>query len=125
MNERIAPETLTDLPFSSAFETEGVIYVSGQGGIDVETGEIVGSDIESQTIATMENIRRILASQGLGMEHIVKTNIYLTDRNLYTRFNDTYRTFFNAPFPARTAIYCDLNYDLLVEIDAIAVRRPL
>ncbi|MBP1988519.1 RidA family protein [Paenibacillus eucommiae] len=114
----------TVLPASRSFETESCMYVSGQGGLNTVTGEIVGPDIESQTVATMENIRAILAEGGLDLDSIVKVNVYLTDRDLYGKFNEVYGRFFTAPYPARTTIYCDLNYDLLVEIDAIAVRRP-
>ncbi|MBP1990719.1 RidA family protein [Paenibacillus eucommiae] len=113
-----------ELPVSGAFETESCIYVSGQGGLNTVTGQIVGPDVESQTVATMENIRAILAAIELDLDSIVKVNVYLSDRALYQSFNEAYRRFFNAPYPARTTIYCDLNYDLLVEIDAIAVRRP-
>ncbi|WP_238178043.1 RidA family protein [Paenibacillus contaminans] len=113
----------TELPASRSFETDGCIYVSGQGGLDASTGEIVGPDIETQTIATMENIRAILAESGLDLDSIVKVNVYLSDRGLYQKFNEVYGTFFSAPYPARTTIYCDLNYELLVEIDAFAVRR--
>ncbi|MCD9024037.1 RidA family protein [Cohnella sp. NL03-T5] len=120
----MTPEKIAALPFSHAYVTDNCVYVSGQAGLNLATGEIVGPDIQSQTIATMENIRDILAQKGLGLEHIAKVNVYLTDRGLYQAFNETYRQFFEAPYPARTTIYCDLNYDLLVEIDAIAVRRP-
>jgi len=109
-----------NLPFSSSIQTNSCVYVSGQGGINLKTGEIVGPDIESQTIATMENIRDILAANGLGLEQVVKVNVFLSDRELYHRFNEVYRTFFKEPFPARTVVYCYLNYDLLVEIDVIA-----
>lgn len=125
MNEPVTPAVLVDLPFSSAVETDHCLYISGQGGLDPITNDVVGPDIESQTIMTMQNIRAILLANDLDMEHVVKVNVYLTDRQLYKRFNEAYRTFFKAPYPARTAIYCDLNYDLLVEIDAIAVRKKL
>ncbi|MDF2650715.1 MAG: reactive intermediate/imine deaminase [Paenibacillus sp.] len=86
-------------------------------GIDNQ-GRIVGPDIESQTVTTMENI--VLVASGLDLEHVVKVNVYLADRSLYEEFNKIYARYFTAPFPARTTIYCDLNYDLLIEIDVIA-----
>lgn len=119
MNDNIEA---TLVPASAAYVTDSHVYVSGQGGLDRKTGAVVGLDLESQTIATLENIRDILAEEGLGMEHIAKVNIYLSDRELYQPFNKLYSQFFTAPYPARTTIYCSLNYDLLVEIDAIAVR---
>lgn len=109
-------------PISPAIKTESLVFVSGQGGLDPDTGAVVGSDLESQTVQTIENIRRILTRSGLGLKDIVKCNVYLSNRKLYDEFNDIYRRFFDNPYPSRTTVYCDLNYDLLVEIDAIAVK---
>ncbi|GBG05597.1 RidA family protein [Paenibacillus agaridevorans] len=107
-------------PVSSAIKTGSLVFVSGQGGLDPLTGSVVGSDLESQTVQTMENIKKILDAAGLTLDDVVKCNIYLSDRKLYEEFNNIYKRFFNSPYPSRTAIYCDLNYDLLVEIDVIA-----
>ncbi|BBH24234.1 reactive intermediate/imine deaminase [Paenibacillus baekrokdamisoli] len=121
MNDDTTISRLAPKPFSSSFQTDSCLYISGQGGLDPLTGDVVGSDIESQTVSTMEHIRRILIEAGLSLKDVVKVNVYLTDRSLYNEFNEVYARFFEAPYPARTTIYCDLNYDLLVEIDAIAV----
>jgi 2-iminobutanoate/2-iminopropanoate deaminase len=110
-------------PISAAIQTDSLVFVSGQGGLDPLTGAVVGSDLESQTVQTMENIKQILAAAGLTLDDVVKCNIFLSDRKLYEEFNAIYRRFFTSPFPSRTAIYCDLNYDLLVEIDVIAQRQ--
>lgn len=109
-------------PISNARQTESFVFISGQGGLDPETGAVVGTDLESQTVQTMENIRRILDDHDLTFQHVVKANVYLKSRELYDEFNDIYRRFFQPPYPSRTVVYCDLNYDLLVEIDAIAVK---
>jgi len=124
MPNRNVPENLKELPFSPGFATDHCLYVSGQGGIDA-SGKIVGPDIESQTITTMTNIRSILLDYQLDFKDIIKTNVYLSNRSLYQAFNAVYARFFQAPFPARTTIYCDLNYGLLVEIDAIAALPDL
>jgi len=122
MRVEIMNASTGSVPLSSAIQTESFVFVSGQGGLDDKTGSVVGSDLESQTVQTMENIKRILAAAGLTLDHIVKCTIYLRDRELYKEFNGIYQRFFTPPFPSRTTIYCDLNFDLLVEIDAIAVR---
>lgn len=125
MKEQIETNRTTDMPFSSAIAAGHMVFVSGQGGLIPETGAIVGPDLESQTVQTIENIREILHAAGLTLDDVVKTNVYLSDRGLYEEFNRIYRRFFQPPFPSRTAVYCELNYGLLVEIDAIAVRRIL
>lgn len=123
MKNEIMTNAKHDRPFSSGIETETLIFVSGQGGLDPITGKIVGSDIESQTIQTLENIRSVLLAADLDLNDLVKVNVYLTDRKLYNEFNEVFGRYFQTPFPSRTAIYCDLNFDLLVEIDGIAVKR--
>ena len=110
----------TSLPFSSAARTDSLLFVSGQGGLDPLTGEIVGPAIKEQTIQTMENIEAILAEHGLGFNDVKKVNVYLADRKLYKAFNELYGQYFSSSYPARTTVYCELNYDLLVEIDVIA-----
>ncbi|NOU67379.1 RidA family protein [Paenibacillus sp. LMG 31461] len=123
MKNEIITNVKQDRPFSSGIETESLVFVSGQGGLNPITGEVVGSDIESQTIQTMENIRLVLLAAGSDLNDLVKVNVYLTDRKLYSEFNEVFGRYFQVPFPSRTAIYCDLNFDLLVEIDGIAVKK--
>lgn len=120
MAEKSAEKVLKSPPFSSAVRNGDTVYVSGQGGLDLRTGKVVGDDLESQTVATMENIREVLARAGMTMNDIVKATIYLTDRDHYLAFNELYKRYFTQPYPARTVVYCDLNYELLVEIDVVA-----
>lgn len=118
MKQEVITGTKSKKPLSSGIKTESLVFVSGQGGL--KNGEVVGPDIKSQTIQTLENIRTVLKAANLDLDDIVKINVYLSDRKLYAEFNEVYRSCFNAPYPSRTAVYCDLNYDLLVEMDAIA-----
>lgn len=111
------------IPVSATRQIGSLVFVSGQGGLDPLSGAVVGRDLESQTAQTMENISRMLSKLDLGMEDIVKVNVYLANRKDYVEFNEIYQRYFRMPFPARTAIYCELNYDLLVEIDVIAVDQ--
>ncbi len=108
------------LPFSSSTRAGSLVFISGQGGLDPATGRIVGPGLEEQTVCTMRNIERILQESNLNFSHVKKVNIYLTRREDYVAFNEIYARFFNEAYPARTTVYCDLNYDLLVEIDVIA-----
>ncbi|WP_214630254.1 RidA family protein [Paenibacillus agaridevorans] len=113
-------EKLRILPISSATRTGNLVFVSGQGGLDPLTSAVVGPSLEEQTVQTMENILTILADNGLTFDHVKKANIYLAKREHYAEFNAIYARYFTNIFPARTTVYCELNYDLLVEIDVIA-----
>jgi 2-iminobutanoate/2-iminopropanoate deaminase len=121
MKEEIVTANRSKKPLSSGIKANGLVFVSGQGGL--KDGEVVGPDIESQTLQTIENIRKVLEAAELGLDDIVKVHVYLSDRKFYDKFNEVYRSCFTPPYPSRTAVYCDLNYDLLVEMDAIAVTR--
>lgn len=111
------------LPFSSAIPSESLLFVSGQGGFDPDdTGEDFG-DIVCQTEKTVMNIQNILAESGLTLADVLKANVYLTNRKDYETFNQVYSRLFPQPYPARTLIYCELNFGLLVEIDVIAKLR--
>lgn len=109
-----------DIPFSPATRSDSLLFVSGQGGNDPATGEIKPGDLESQTINTIKNIEMILGQHGLTLEDVVNVNIFLTDRQHYEQFNQVYSCLFTRPYPARTLVYCDLNFDLLVEINVVA-----
>lgn len=118
------PKYGTDAPpFSTTSQSETLLFVSGQAGLDPVTGEIVSDDLEEQTIATIRNIEHILTQSGLSLNDIVKVNVFLTNRNHYEPFNQIYAQLLPQPFPARTLIYCELNFNLLVEIDVIAMLK--
>jgi len=108
------------LPFSSATQSGSLLFVSGQGGLDPVTGKVVGLTLREQTVQTIMNIKSILEENQMDLSHVKMAHIYLNKREHYAEFNEIYSRFFTAPYPARTAVYCDLNYDLLVEIDVIA-----
>ncbi|MEF2244777.1 RidA family protein [Paenibacillus sp. IITD108] len=108
------------LPFSSASFSGSLVFVSGQGGLDPITGEVVGPTLEEQTVRTMLNIQAILHANNMDFNQVKKANIFLAKREHYAEFNEIYARYFSAPYPARTTVYCDLNYDLLVEIDVVA-----
>jgi len=117
---------MDELPFSPATPSESHLFVSGQGGTDPVTGEVAAFDLEGQTLLTVQNISDILARSGLTLEDVVKVNIYLKNRSDYEIFNRVYASLFPRPFPARTLVYCELNFDLLVEIDVVAkLRKPV
>ncbi|MDF2652815.1 MAG: tdcF [Paenibacillus sp.] len=123
LNMKIKNYGLEEVPFSSATQTESLLFVSGQGGTDPHTGEVTADDLESQTILTLQNIENILAKWELTLADVVKVNIFLSNRKHYELFNQIYSRLFPRPYPARTLVYCELNFDLLVEIDVIAKLR--
>lgn len=109
------------LPFSDAIRHGDTIYVSGQGPLDRDTGEVVGDDVRTQTRLTLANIGAILEAGGSSLDRIVKATVYLRDMRHYEAVNEAYAEVLSAPYPARTAVEVDdLPVDIMVEIDVIA-----
>jgi len=110
-------------PYSPAVEAGDLIYFSGQIPIDSATGKIVEGDIKAQTLQCLKNLTIVLMAAGVTSDDIVKTTVYLIDMNDYASVNEIYAQYFNAPYPARTAIsVCALPLGSKVEIEVIAKR---
>jgi 2-iminobutanoate/2-iminopropanoate deaminase len=105
--------------YSQGLRAGDFVFVSGQGPLDPETGEIVGETIEEQTRRTLENVKAILEASGAGMEDVVKATVHLSDLALFDRYNAVYAEFFPDPKPTRTTVGSEL-LGIMVEIDVIA-----
>lgn len=114
-----APESIG--PFSQAVVHGNTVYVSGQGPVDPETGDVVADDIEEQTARTLENVAAILDEAGSSLDDVVKATVYVTDMADYDAVNDVYAEYVSEPYPARCAVeVADLPIDIGVEIEVVA-----
>ncbi len=108
-------------PYSQGIIVGNVIFISGQIPINPETNEMISGSIEEETEQVLKNIGAILKSAGLGYENVVKTTVYLTDLNNFSKMNEVYSKFFKKEPPARAAIEVNsLPKGAKVEIEAIA-----
>lgn len=109
-------------PYSSALRAGQLLFISGQVPIDPATGALVGGDIAAQTRRVLLNVGALLEAAGLSFRDVARTTVFLADMNDFGAMNDVYRTFFEEPFPARSAVQAArLPRDARIEIDAIAV----
>lgn len=109
-------------PYSQAILASNTLYVSGQLPIDYKTG-LISDDIRVQTQKSLENLLNIVHDAGFELTDIVKCTVYLKDLNHFEQMNDVYANFFYEHKPARVAVeVARLPRDVLVEIDAIAVK---
>jgi 2-iminobutanoate/2-iminopropanoate deaminase len=114
-----APEAIG--PYSQAVEAGNFLFISGQIPLDPQTGSLVGEDIETQTERVLENLKAIVESEGLTLDNVVKTTIYLCDMNDFNRFNAVYSRYFQTDPPARATVEVTrLPKNVLIEIEAIA-----
>jgi enamine deaminase RidA (YjgF/YER057c/UK114 family) len=111
-------------PYSPVLEVQAdtLVVISGQAAIDAN-GNVVGETIEEQTRGTMENCKKQLESAGASLNDVFKVNVYMTDLDLWPRFNVVYKTYFNDPMPVRAAVGTNLLMTLLVEIEMWAVKN--
>ena len=113
-------------PFSHATESDGWVFVTGQMPTDPLAPDApLPTGVEAQTRRVMENLKIVLAGLGLGLEHVVRAGVYLTQfERDYAAMNETYRAYFEpGRLPARTCIgVTALAVGALVEIDLLAKR---
>ena len=109
-------------PYSQAIHSAaGLIFVSGQLPIDPATGAFPEGGVEAQTRQSILNARAILQSEGLDLNNVVKTTVFLSDIANFGPMNEVYAEYFTAPYPARCAFAVkDLPKGALVEIELIA-----
>lgn len=107
--------------YSSGVLVNGLLFVSGQGPLDLSTGAVKRGTIEEETLLTLEHIRTIVEAAGGSVNDIVKCTVHLSDINDFERYNAAYGSFFTGVLPARTTVQSVLSDGIKVEIDAIAV----
>lgn len=109
--------------YSAGVLIDGWLYISGQGPLDLKTGEVKRGSIEEEVRLTMTHIGKILEAAGMTFDDVVKCSCHLSDINDFGRFNAVYREFFTGILPARTTVQSVLGDGIKVEIDAIARKR--
>lgn len=110
-------------PYSQAVEAGGFIFISGQLPADPATGNLAEAEIKTQTAAVIRNLEGILKAEGLTLENVVKTTVFMTDLGQFAAMNEVYGSFFSRNPPARATVEVKaLPKAALVEIEAIAKK---
>ena len=109
-------------PYSQAIAIDGLLFCSGQLGLDPATGELV-EGVEAQAERSLRNLSAVLDAAGLAWADVVKTTIFLADMADFAAVNAVYGRFMPDPPPARSTVaVAALPKGGLVEIEAIARR---
>jgi 2-iminobutanoate/2-iminopropanoate deaminase len=105
--------------YSQGIRAGDFVFVSGQGPLDPESGEIAGATVAEQTERTLRNVEAIARAAGGSLRDVVKVSAYLASIADFAEYNATYERIFDAePRPARTTVGAELA-GILVEIDAV------
>ena len=108
-------------PYSQAVRVGNLVFLSGQLGLDPETGTLK-ENIGDQTRQALDNIGAILTAVGLNYTHVVKTTVFLKDLDDFGLVNEIYGNIFKDGAPARSCVEVSrLPKRALVEIECIAV----
>ena len=115
-----APGPFQGAPYNQAIRVGDLVFVAGQLGIVLESGELAGSTVEEQTEQIMLNLAAILDTAGIGLEKLVKTTVFLLDLADFAGMNEVYAKHVGDRPPARSTIgISQLPSGARVEIEAI------
>ena len=114
-------------PFSQGIEVNGLVFLSGNLGVDPANGTLAGNDVVSQLTQIVKNISDILKEAGCTMNDVVKATVFLTDMKNYATMNESYLKLFKTPYPARTCVEISALpvAGALIEVEVIAVKQNI
>lgn len=108
-------------PYSQGVRVDDLIFCSGQIPILPETGELIVGEIGKQTERVLENLKILLQDQGLSLDNVVKTTVFMTNLADFSTMNEVYAKFFPRNPPARTTVQVSaLPRGARIEIEAVA-----
>lgn len=114
-------------PYSPVRQAGDLYFVSGQVGVDPAT-KAAPQDVVEQVRQALTNLKATLEGAGLSLEQVVKTTLFVTDMNEFSRVNEVYVEFFPEPRPARSTVGVSqlpniADNPIKFEIEAIAMAR--
>lgn len=98
-----------------------MVFISGQGPVDPQTGEFKFGSFEEQAKLTFDNVTTLLQAAGTSWKNAVKVGVFLSDLNNFGKMNDIYKNYLTEPYPARTTVQAGLPPQMLIEVDCIAI----
>ncbi len=109
------------LSLSRAVRAGDFVFLTGQ--VPMRNGApMTDGTIEEQTRAVLNDIRATLALAGCELADVVKTMVWLRDKNDFPSFNSTYAEYFPEDPPARSALVSEFLIDIRVEVEVVAYR---
>jgi 2-iminobutanoate/2-iminopropanoate deaminase len=111
-------------PYSQAVLVGNTLYTSGQIALDPISMELVMDTIELETTQVMNNMKAVLEAADMDFSNVVKSTIFISDMNDFTKINSVYASYFEEAFaPARETVQvAKLPKNVNVEISMIAVK---
>ena len=112
-------------PFSPGILVDGVLYVSGQAGVDSSSGKLIEGDFSAHVQQTLKNTERILKAARMDFANVALAEVYMPDVSNFEAFNKVYLPYTQEPRPARVPVgVAALPLKSPIEITVIAHRKP-
>ena len=109
------------LPLSEGVRVGDTLYLSGVVGVVPGQLKVVPGGLAPEARQALSNVRTMLEAQGLSLKNVVKCTVMLADIGEWGAFNEIYKEFFSAPYPARAAFGANgLALGARVEVECIA-----
>ena len=109
-------------PYSQAVQVGDTVYLSGQIGLDPQSGQLVEGGFEKQVHRAIQNVKAVVEASGGTLRQCVRLTLYLTDLGNFPKANEIMQEYFKAPFPARSTVgVASLPRDAAFEIEATVV----
>jgi|TARA_B100000530_G_scaffold331261_1_gene275740 endoribonuclease L-PSP, putative len=106
--------------YSQAVSQNGLVFLSGQIGLDPSTMELIQKDFAAEAKQVFKNLSEVAMASGATLDAAVKINIYLTSLDNFQAVNEIMSTIFQQPYPARAVIgVSSLPKNANIEVDAI------
>lgn len=113
-------------PYSQAVLVDRTMYISGQLGMEPQSGSLVAGGVANEARQALVNMGEILKAANCDYNNVVKTTVLLASMDDFATVNEVYKEFFSKNFPARAAYQvAALPKGGKVEIEAIAVLGPI
>jgi len=107
--------------YSPGVEHNGLIYVSGQLPMSLDTRVPFTGSIEEQTELALRNVEAVLKAGGSDLDHVLQFTIYVSEMELWDAVNKKYAEVMGQHRPARAIVPVkDLHFGTKIEIQAIA-----
>jgi len=109
-------------PYSQAVAAGGMVFLSGQVGLDPATGQLVTGGFEAEARRVFDNLKAVAEAAGSSLAAAARVTVYLTDLGRFTVANGIMQEYFSEPYPARVTIgVASLPRGAAIEVDCILV----
>ena len=108
-------------PYSPGVRAGDMLYVSGQPGIDPDSGRPAGPSLRDQARQALRNVESVLRAGGSRPELVVDVTVLVADISEFGVVNELFAEMFPREPPARMTMQVPLPLGLLISVGCVAI----